>query len=237
MTSDQPNSVELIAEDMRLPHEAKLHGVPRNFDWYNGPRINKRLDPEGFTAMTAWGQVYQAVLGSPATNTRVQLRNIEAYYLSRSDGAWHVLQASRGVDGEAYAEDFDVNENKGANVRVEADGSGSVLIEDGYTYHFWPEGDRALLPAVEDIAGVLSTVQARLIVDDPARPDDRTKARLLLGMGADYWRDTEVQWAEGYVNNDDIAIGRHRFVKTGWQSFNMTTLNLERLRRTPPPLR
>jgi len=234
--ADQPNSVALIAQDMRLDHEARLHGVPRHFDWYQGPRPGMGLDPGAFTAMTAWGQVYEAAQGSPAVNTRVQLRNIAAYYLSASDGAWHLLHGSLSVDGEAYSEDFEDNVNTTADVRAEASGGVSVAVGDGLNYHFWPEGDRAVLPPGEDIAGVFATVQARLVQGDPAGPDDRASARLLVGMGADYWRDVDAQWAEDYANNNDIAIGRHRYVKTGWQSYNMTTLSLEGLRNSPPPL-
>lgn len=234
---DQPNSIELIAQDMKLRHEAKLHGLPRHFDWFKGPRLNLGLNPGEFKAMNAWGQVYEAAAGSPATNTRVQLRNMAAYYLSASDGKWHLLHGSVSVEGDAYAEDFSDNVNAPADVRPEASGGVSVTVGNGMNYHFWPEGDRALLPPVGDIAGVFATLQARLIVDDLNAPDDRQNARLLVGIGADYWRDENAQWAEDYANNDDIGIGRHRYVKTGWQSYNMTTMSLEDLRESPPPLR
>ncbi len=237
ISPDQQNSVSLIAQDMRQPHEAKLHGVPAYFDWYNGPRIGMGLNPKGFTAMNAWGQVYEAAQGSPAGNTRVQLRNIKAYYLSSSDGNWHLLHGSRSVDGDAYAENFADNINSAADVRPEDSGGVSVTVGNGLNYHFWPTGDRAVLPPAKDIAGIFTTVQARLVVDDPAKPDDRAHARLLVGMGGDYWRDADAQWVPHYKNNNDIAIGRHRYVKFGWQSFNMTTLSLAELQKTPPPLR
>jgi len=234
---DMPNSVALIAQDMRLPHQARLHGVPAYFDWYSGPRINMGLDPRGFAAMTAWGQVYEAAAGSPATNTRVELRNIRAYYLSAVDHSWHVLQASGSVEGDAYTENYEGNVNTASDIRPEADGGLSVTVGGGLNFHFWPAADRGELPPPGDIAGIFASVQARLIVDDPGKPDDRAQARLLVGMGGDYWRDADAQWAPDYANNDDIAIGRHRYVKSGWMWFNMTTMSLAELRKYPPPLR
>ncbi len=233
---DKPNSVKLIAQDMHLPHEAKLHGAPAYFDWFTGPRIGMGLSPQGFKAMTAWGQVYEAEQGSPARNTRVLLRNIKAFCLSASDGEWHMLQGSRSVNGEAYAEDFVDNINIAADVRSEDSGGVSVIVGNGLNYHFWPTGERAVLPLAKNISGIFTTVQARLVVDDPAKPDDRACARILVGMGGDYWRDGDAQCAPNYANNNDIGIGRHRYVKTGWQSFNMTTMSLAELQKTPPPL-
>jgi len=234
---NRPNSVKLIARDMHKKHVAKLHGVPKHFDWYKGPRVGMGLDPKGFTAMNAWGQVYEAAGGNPSTNSRVQLRKIKAFYLSKSDGKWHKLQATRSVEGDAYTEGFGNNSSHKADERRENGGGISVTVGNGMNYHFWPKSDRVALPPAKDIAGIFTTVQARLVLNDPKKRDDRIKSRILVGMGGDYWRDKNAQWAPNYVNNNDIAIGRHRFVKTGWRSFNMTTLSRKALRRTPPPLK
>ncbi len=231
-----PNSVALIAADMALPHAAKMHGVPDYFDWADGPRLNMGLRPGRFRAFLAWGQVYEAASGSAAVNTRIQIRNIRGYYLSNADGRWHVLQRSRSIEGEAYTEDFANNENHPANARPAPEGGLSVRLTRGYNFHFWPTVPRVNLPPVNDIKGIFTTVQARLVLDNPAAPDDRAKARYLLGMGADYWLDQDIQFQPNYASNDDIGIGRHRFVTRDWQWFNMTTLSLAELRGAPPPL-
>lgn len=82
------NSVQIVMDDMRLPHEAKLHGVPDSYDWSAGPRLGMGNDPEEFRALTAWGQVYEAASGNPAWNSRVQLKNIQTYILSKSTNTW-----------------------------------------------------------------------------------------------------------------------------------------------------
>jgi hypothetical protein len=228
------NSLETILSDMTQPHEGRPHGVPLSYDWALRPRLGLGNDPGQFRAMTAWGQVYADAEGSPARNTRIHLRNIQAWYLGKRDGRWHLWQFSQVVDGAAYREDFVDDLNKPADVRHEKDGGLSVRLEEGYNYHFWPAGGRAVIDPL-DIAGVFTTVQARLLVDDPDKPDDRPQARYLLSMGADYWLDLSAQWDQ-WKTNGDIAIGRFRYLTGDWQAFNMTTLSAGELRRNPPPI-
>ncbi|MCU0513783.1 MAG: hypothetical protein MUE40_14590 [Anaerolineae bacterium] len=231
------NSVALIAEDMRLPHESLPHGVPLSYDWQPGPRIGYGNEPPpDFSAFIVWGQVYEAAEGNPARNTRVQLRDIEAYYLSATTGRWYLLQFARRVEGAAYVEDFVDNVSVPADVREEAGGSISVTAGDGYNFHFWSELGRVTIDPT-DIAGIFTTVQARLIVDDPARPDDREQARYVLSVGGDYWRSLAAEWSADWTTVGDAAIGRFRYVTPEWQSFNMTTVSAAVLCANPPPLR
>jgi hypothetical protein len=229
------NSVQTIIDDMRLPHQGKLHGVPDSYDWSAGPRLSMGNDPGDFRALTAWGQLYEAASGNPAWNSRVQLRNIQTYVLSKRTNTWTRVQLSGKVAGSAYREDFVGDVNKPADIRVEATGGVSVTAGGGYNFHFWPVYGRATIDP-NDIKGVFTTVRARLILNDPNGPDDRSKARYLLGMGADYWLNETAQW-DNFKTNGDVGIGRHKFVKPYWQSFNMTSLSADELRRNPPPLR
>jgi|GEM_PF-514725 len=229
------NSVETIIADMTQPHEGRPHGVPESYDWSQQPRLGMGNEAGEFTALTAWGQVYEDAAGNPATNTRVQIRDIRAYFLSRTDGAWHLLQQSQAVEGGAYVEDFVDDLSTDADMRQEADGSISITAGDGFNFHFWPSSGRAAINP-EDIAGIFTTVQARLIVDNPALPDDRAQARYLLSMGADYWRDLTAEW-DGFRTNGDVAIGRFKYVTVEWQAFNMTSLSAEMIRQNPPPQR
>lgn len=228
------NSVDTIINDMLLPHEGKPHGVPESYSWGLAPRIGMGNNPQSFRAMTAWGHVYEDSEGNPAKNTRVQIRNIQAYMLSRADGQWHLIQSSPLVKGAAYREDFAYNINVPANVRPEADGGISVKAGGGYNFHFWPSIGRIVI-SPEDIAGIFVTVQARLSVDNPAQADDRAQARYLLGVGGDYWRSQKAVWFF-WKTNKDIAIGRFKYVTATWQAFNMTTLSADELRHKPPPI-
>jgi len=227
------NLIETISSDMDLNHEGKPQGVPNSLDWANHPRIGMGNDPGNFRALTAWGQLYEDSAGNPAQNTRVQIRDIMTYVLSKSDGQWHQLQNSQLVEGAAFREDYAGNTNISPDVRKEPDGTLSVKAGGGYNYHFWPSGRASINP--NDIGGVITTVQARLITEDPSKPDDRSTARYLLSMGGDYWSTLDAQW-DNYKTNGDIGIGRFKYVEKDWQSFNMSTLSVGALRQNPPPI-
>ena len=189
-------------------------------------------NPGTFRAAVAWGQLYEDAGGNPATNTRVQIRDIQAFVLSKRDRQWRPLQNSRMVQGAAYREDFANNANRPGDLRDEKDGGVSVTAGGGYNFHFWAPTRATVDP--DDIAGVFATVQARLVVQDPSLPDDRDKARYLLSMGADYWLDQNATW-DSWKTNGDIGIGRFKYVTPGWQSFNMSTLSESEIRQNPPP--
>lgn len=228
------NSINTIAQDMQLPHEGKPHGVPASYNWATKPRLGMGNKPGNFQAITAWGQVYEDAQGNPAKNTRVQIRNIRTYVLSKK-GKWQLVQSTAKVQGSAFREDFAGDANQPANVRTEADGSVSVKAGGGYNYHFWPAMNRATINP-QDIAGVYTTVQSRLIVDNAKQPDDRDQAKYLLSMGADYWQSVNAQWKADWSANGDVGIGRFKYVRKNWQAFNMTTLSEAELRKNPPPL-
>lgn len=226
------NSIDEIINDIALPHEGKPHGVPSSTGWDTYPRIGSVQPPENWTSMTAWGQLYEWEGGNPAINTRVQLKDMEAYYLSKSDNHWHVMQKSVTVYGAAYVEDFANDAHKAADIRLEADSSISVTAGGGYNFHFWPP-TRAAIP-VNDIAGCFITVIARLILNDAGGADDRLIARYVLGVGGDWWETPTAQW-DYWKTNREIGIGRFKYVTTEWKSFNLITLSEQAVRSNPPP--
>jgi hypothetical protein len=229
------NSLTTIADDMRLPHDARPHGVSSSVDWANAPRTGYgNHPPAGWTAAIPWGQVYEPIDGNPAVNTRVALRNMYMYVLSKKTGQWQLVQGSKKVSGDAFREDFADNLTSPADIRLEPDGSLSVKPGGGYNFHFWTSTGRGLIDA-EDIAGVFTTVQARLVLEDPAGADDLSQARFLLSMGADYWQSLGAEW-DYWKTNGDVAIARFKWVTPDWQAFNMTTLTLGELEQNPPPL-
>jgi hypothetical protein len=230
----QVNSINMISSDMELTHEGKPHGVPGYYGWASRSRIGMGNQPGSFRALTAWGQLYEDSAGNPAGNARVQIRSMMAYVLSKTDRQWHQLQNSYRVEGNAFREDYAENVNRPADTRQEADGSISVTAGAGYNFHFWPASGRVPIEP-DTIAGVFITVQARLIVNDPGQPDDRDQARYLLSVGGDYWSGLNAQW-DHFKTNNDIGIGRFKYVRKDWQSFNMSTLSAQEIEQNPPPL-
>ncbi|MGG6294523.1 hypothetical protein ACQ4M4_08870 [Leptolyngbya sp. AN02str] len=232
-TGGTVNSVQTIADDMTLPHAGRPSGVPEFWSWGSGPNMYLGNDPGEFKSMTAWGQLYEDEAGNPATNTRVQLQGMKSYILSKSTGEWQLVQENV-IEGSAFLETYADNVNTPPDLQFEEDGTVSVTAGDGYNFHFWPKGTRPTIDP-DDIAGVFTTVQARLIVDDANKPDDRASAKYLLSMGGDYWLDETGGW-DDFKTNGGIAIGRFKYVTSNWQAFNMSTLTAEQLQDNPPPM-
>lgn len=228
------NSLQLMADDMALPHEERPHGVPDSINWAVHPRLNMANNPGQFSAFTAWGQVYEAASGNPATNTRVHIRTMRAFLLSRRDGAWHRVQEASSFWGGAYLETYANDTSKSADIRTEPEGGISVKPGNGWNFQFGPSSKRiGIDPA--DIAGVLVSIEARCVVDDPKQPDDIDRARFLVGAGADYWLDMTAKW-DDYKTNGDVGIGRLKYATREFRTYNMTSLSLAQLQKNPPPL-
>ena len=218
--------------DMREPSEARPHGVPSAFGWPVHPLVQAGNEPgDGFNRLLPWLQVYEEADGSPATNTRVQVRNLVLRILGRGDGLWQAAVRTGSVTGAMYVENYAGDQKHPAALRSETSGGVSVVPGGGYCFHGWsdPSQVRDMIPIVPgDIGGVLVSFEARLVVDDASRPDDRKAARFVASAGADYWR------APTYDANKGVAIGRFKRVTSEWRTFTMTTATPAALSAQPP---
>ena len=230
------NSLQLIRDDMNLPHEGVPRGLPPTTDWAAGPRIGwGNNPPNDWNAMIPWGQIYADSRGNPAVNVRCQIRNMQAWYLSKKDDQWKKWVLTSRIDGANYAEDFQNDVNIPADIRQEGPGAGISVPppSQGYNFHFWSEEGRIVMDPL-DIAGVWVSIEARLIAANENLPDDRDAARLLFSAGADYWQSPTAAWDQ-WKTNGDIGIGRFRYLTSKWQAFNMHTLSEAQLQSNPPP--
>lgn len=166
-------SLELVIADHLLPHEERPYGMPESWDWVTTPVTHSGTNPGGFAAMTFWGQVFEGASGNPATNTRVHIRDARAYMLSRRDRQWHLLQSDVEVEVEGGMFDFVAGTQTDADIRAEPEGGISITAEGRACFHFWGHWPKSRVPIQpDDIAGVFTTVQARLVLDEPTGPDD-----------------------------------------------------------------
>lgn len=230
-----PNSLQTIKEDMTLPHESHPHGVPSSFHWYNMPHVGAGNNPpNGYTAMLPWGQVYcdDKPVQPEIKNTRVHLRNLQAWYLSKQHNVWKVWTGPYTIGGAHYYEDFRGDYAQPASIRKENDGGISIMMIPGFNFHFWTK--RVLIDP-SDIDGIWIFMQARLIVDDISKVDDRAKANYMVNCGGDYWKNL-TNTASGLLN-PGIGMGRFRYIKNEWQTYNFHSLTEEQLANNPPPLK
>jgi hypothetical protein len=232
--SGSVNVAAQISGDMSGSNEGHPHGVPLSWDWANGSAIEQGNNSEGQQAMTAWGVLYEGAEGNPASNTRVNIRNMQSWFLSKSKGTWTMIQNTNNPEGEAYVEDFSNDSNRSADIRREPDGTISVTAGGGYNFHFYPSPRASIDP--NDIGGIVTVFEARLIVGDPSRPDDRASANYLAGAGGDYYPSLTGSWPGNTSYNPGIAIGREKYVKTYWRSFAMSTVPASQLAQNPPPI-
>jgi hypothetical protein len=233
-SSGSTNVAAQISGDMSGANEGHPHGVPLSWDWANGSAIEEGNNSEGQQAMTAWGVVYEGAEGNPASNTRVNIRNMRAWFLSKSKGTWTMIQNTSTPEGEAYVEDFSNDSNRSADIRREPDGTISVTAGGGYNFHFYPSPRASINP--DDIGGIVTIFEARLIVGDSSRADDRSTANYLAGAGGDYYPSLTGSWPGNTSYNPGIAIGREKYVKTYWRSFAMSTVPASQLAQNPPPI-
>jgi hypothetical protein len=233
----QPSLAVQIANDMTGVNEANPQGWPTS--WGEGPQVGLgNALPSGWTASTAWGVVYAATQGNLSTNTRVNLRNMQLYFLSKSKGTWSLLQSTSKPDGEAYPEDYSGN-SKAADVRTESDGTISVTAGmgawAGYNFHFYPDERGVINP--NDVGGVVAIFQARLIVGNPNLPDDRSTANYVAESGADYWPSLNGALPASYDGvTPPVGNGKFKYVRSNWRSFAMTTMTQSQLANNPPPI-
>lgn len=228
------NSSTEILGDMAYNHERKPKGVPESFGWLYAGRVNMGNDPKTFKAFMIWGHVYETVDGSGSTNTRVQIRPAKAYYLSKSQKKWVLLQSVPKVSGAHYLNDYANNSSIAANIRTETSNSISTTMKSGYNFHFW-DTERVWLPTKSDIAAIWTTCSAKLILNDSSKTDDRDKSSFILGMGADYWSNLTDGW-DNFKNVGDVGIGRFKYVTKNWRAYNMTTATKAQLDSYPPPV-
>ena len=221
-----------IYYDMANPNEAHPHGVPSDYDFYSGPVITMGNSPAGNTAIEFWGGCYVGPSGNPATNTRVNVRHVQVYWLKRSTNTWIQGLSSNQFDGGYYTEDFFTDFGTSLDFRTEPDGTLSFTTVSGKVAHFYAPWPRILF-SPSDFIGIVTLCEARLIVADATKTDDRSIARFLVDVGGDYYPSAT---GAGIDKNPGIAGGCFKYVRSDWRSFAMTTLTQAQIDANPPPI-
>jgi hypothetical protein len=262
------NSVDTVVADMRRMNDLPLVGAPPGPGWSTGPghvtmgnRARGSATPsywqptnrawksdEWWRVLLPWIVIFDGE-GNAATNTRIELRELKAYYKSRATGQWKLIV--RGpVEGENYPKSLTGTQTIAADLRKKDATMGVTIkpVSGRHAFHGWCCGPSLIDPP--DIAAVHVTTQARLVVDDPSRADDRSQARYLVQVGADYYPTATTKISEfaptGY--NPGVGLSRFKLVKSEWQAISFTTINVgvedprggaiseAELRAAPPPL-
>jgi hypothetical protein len=261
------NSVDTVVNDMKLKNDLVLAGIPSSRGYAAGPGfVVMGNDPRGtrtptwwnpanahykssayWTQIVPWMVIFDGV-GNAATNTRVELRNMKAYYKSRSSGQW-ILLSQGTIEGENFPKGLNAVQSGRPDIVSLANGVVSVR-PPSTDLHFHGWCCARSLPAPADIAAIHITLQSRLTVHDPSQPDDRSAARYLIQVGGDYYPDASTKNSAFAPDrwNPGIGLSRSKLVGNAWQSYSFTTIGVgvqdpggaaiaeAELRRAPPPL-
>jgi len=238
------NSADIIVSDMRMLNDFVLKGYESfKNGWYVGPGVNSMGNDPSFSNSPSWsifyqnpnyiGKVAQAALpwvvifdgvDHAASNVAVEIRNMRTYIKSRASGKWVLLGGPVATTGTYYGKP-----NTGLpaldEVVVSSSATSSAIKvpeNRGYFWHgWWGAGRLSVDPT--DIAAMFVTVQARMVVADASRADDRAKAQVGLQVGADYYLTTSSIYPEAYA--PAIGINRTRTITNDWQAYNFTTFS------------
>ncbi|RJG05839.1 hypothetical protein D3870_07240 [Noviherbaspirillum cavernae] len=209
---------------MAKSHEAYAHGVNPAWGWGSGPILTNGVNfPSDYPSphFVPWGVAATATTGSPARNVRVQIRKVILDI--KRNGTWSRVAyntTDSQVVGTLYT-NYQTNTTAPANVRKHgADGISVRLPDTGGSFHFYTANR---IPVAFGAQEIITRLEARLIVDDAAKPDDRASARLLVNSGGDIWRSATQTW-NGSGSNVESAIGRFKFASNDWQTFTSHTL-------------
>ena len=219
--------------DMFLAHEGTPHGVPAEYGWQRRPARTYGINiPQGWDAVVAWGQVYaEASQPNPDVDfpqARVHLKDLQLYIYSK-DSAWILVQDYQDPIGAMYTEDLEDYSperpyDKPAEIRKEAGGGISVTAGSGYQFHFFTPKKDTIDP--DDIGGVFVVCKARLIGTE----NYGELPKYLVNIGGDWYRSEAAEHTTDLANNNDIALGRFKYVTPEWQYFIMHTFSRERVK-------
>lgn len=225
LEAEEAQAVVAALADFGLTHEGRPQGVPPTYDWYARPVMKQGNDPAGNKAMTGWGHAFWDKYSSRGEAT-LQLRNLHIFLCAGSPGSWRLVQSGK-IFGREFDADFKQNISRTAAGGHAAGGEYAVAFERGSAFHFWPATGRHDLPD-EPLCGVVVAVQARQ--HPPPGTDATLSGQLLLGLGADYWRDRRAVW-DGKGSNPGIALGRLRYVIGEWRWHVLNTADKEHTMR------
>jgi hypothetical protein len=205
-------------------------GLPVGLSWDTDTSSTKTVmpPPSGWSALSAWAQVYQEAGAPVSPNNASDTVQVQGFttYLLLTNGSWvEVQNQGSGIGGGHYVADFSTDTHTALTEQTLSDGSVSMDAPPaGYNDHFWPQARGTFTPGT--VAGVF--VEADMKTNDP-------NANLVAQLGADWWQNATAQYAGLNVNNTAVGLNNWTKLTTQWQTLYYTTLSPGQLEADPPP--
>lgn len=212
--------LEQIISDMDrgIPPAGFVAGATdRNYDWATiGACIWNRLPDIAHDEVDGWAMIINDGRFPAPTNTALEVRNFVLHGLT---DRWSLIAST--IYGSQ------INDPNFGSAQYGSAGKGPLFVcppDRGVQFYHgmtrYPAG----------IKGIVSTFEARLVVRDSSKPDDRVSAKLLVNAGAD-WR------SRANPGNIQAAMcSRLKLATNEWQRFGSTTLTPDALRAAGSPV-
>jgi hypothetical protein len=190
--------------DMSTPNEVIPRGIASTAKWKYGANVTMGTEPYAssiptwwvpgirfaeWKAMTAWFVVYPGEQGNPAKNSAVEVDGLEMWVLTGTPRTWKKVQSAR-VPAWQGAFALNAVSNLGS-VAVQSTPSGSRLYTPSNDYMIHGGLDQTAVPWVTgrgaDIQAIYVSLRHRLVLCNPAGPDDRSAANIGIAVGVDYY--------------------------------------------------
>jgi hypothetical protein len=242
-------TIDTVIRDMSLPSEAPV--IDPKYDWQRKPRITQYapsgtilpswwsgMRPQWCYKVLSWYTAYEAQ-GNAATNTRVQLRHLRIYVLSNRTRRWGLVDAVNRPHTDLWRYPFNyAGGTYVSGARQEAGGGHSVKPYYPNFHHGY--GKVRSIEHPSDVRAVFIAMDFRLVVDDPEKADDRTTARYVIDVGADYYPGEGMSWGMDYAPG--VGNGRYLLATKQWRTASLLVPNkrlnatFAEIRTNPPPL-
>jgi hypothetical protein len=204
-------------------------GVLNRFAWYKGLYKPSGYSgpPLGFTAVTAWSQVYPKA-EAPAysnPNATVEAANATTCVKLEKTGEWVLVQrqATNQIAERHFLYNYAMKAAIEMKMSTHPDGSIALAVPPtGYNNYFWPS-KRGTFPA-----GEVTAVYVQMDTSDP-------QLCLIANIGADWWRDAAAKFVHGFANNPGAGMSNWIELSTQWSTLGFYSSTTQQIKDDPPP--
>ena len=195
--------------------------------------------------LQAWFVLFRAVGDDPYARVWVQLAEYEVWIRRASTGQWFLGPTSSGWYASAYSSNLQGNPTGAAQKRNES--AGNLEIRMGLPPANVIHGSRSNFRVdsyVDDINGIMVRLRARLVPESSSVPDERSRTRILVHVGADWYPESiglsQFMPAADYVPG--MGTSMFKPLAADWQWFHYASiydpgnLGLPEVQNAPAPL-
>ena len=183
-------------------------------DWWEGDR------PLWTNAVLSWFTVLEAQ-GNAAENSSVQIGSLRLFIYSKRGQRWIGIDQAHKPEVGLWEYPFRHVPSKGPELDPATLTKRRFKPAYPRFYHGW--GNAKEIDAA-DIGAVFAAMEFRLALIDAYKPDDRSRARFVVGVGADYYPDMTLRWSLGFAPG--VGNGRLLLAKNSWRTATFLVTDL-----------